>query len=155
VVARTVCYVPILAGPGVKKPYKKKVLINRPKQINAGTMTNQTTKNFIEVMSNFQWPDPKPVSYRLYYNQDGLPICYTMEDLPGKYIEVDREIFVTTPHNVKVIDGRLKFVQPKITVTKLEPNVATGTCCHVNDVTVVVDHDHPHTKWNTNSYETN
>jgi hypothetical protein len=147
--------VPIHVGPGEKRLYKKKVLNSKPKQISEGTMTNETTENFWKAWNEFKWPDPKPISYRLYYNQAGLPICYTMEDLPGKYIEVDREIFVTTPHNVKVIDGQLKFVQPKITVTKLEPNATTGTSCHVNDVTVVVDHAHPHTKWNKNSYETN
>jgi hypothetical protein len=78
-----------------------------------------------------------------------------MEDLPGKYVEVDREIFVTSPYNVRVVDGRVQIIAPKITVSKLQPNSSAGTPCHVDDVTVVVNADQPHTKWNMNFYETN
>lgn len=118
-------------------------------------MTNETTENFLKVMAEFEWPDPIVVTYRLYYNDDGSPKCYTMDDLPGKYVEVDREIFVTSPYNVKVVDGQVKIVPPNITVSKLQPNSITGTPCHVGDVTIVVDTNQHHTKWNMNFYETN
>lgn len=106
-------------------------------------------------MSTFEWPEAPAITYRLYYNDLGDPICYSMEQLPGKYIEVEREIFVTTPFNVKVVEGQLKILPPKVQVNKLVPSADTGTACHINNVCVIVDLDQPHTKWTKNTYETN
>ena len=112
-------------------------------------MTNQTTENFLQVMSTFDWPDPTPATYRLYYDDNGMPKCYSMEDLPGKYILVDKEIYVLARWNVQVVQGQLHIIQPAIQVKKLCPGVATGTPCHTLDVCVVVAPDQPHTIWNT------
>jgi hypothetical protein len=117
-------------------------------------MMNQTTENFWQAWSNFEWPEPKPITYRLYYNPDGSPCCYTMEDLPGNYIEVDRETYIGHFWNVRVVQEKLVFIQPSITVTKLQPDQEIGLTCHPQDVTVVVDHDRPHTKWNMTNNET-
>jgi hypothetical protein len=100
-------------------------------------------------MSTFAWPDPIPPTYRLYYNDNGMPKCYSMEDLPGKYILVDRETYVLTPWNVQVVEEQLHIIQPAVQVKKLRPGATTGTLCHTIDVCVVVDPDQPHTKWNT------
>lgn len=105
-------------------------------------------------MAEFKWPDPVPVSYRLYYNDDGTPKCYTMENLPGKYIEVDQETYVLAKWNVRVIDEKLHFIKPAVTTQKLQPTANTGTPCHTMDVCVVVDSDQPHTKWSTVINET-
>ena len=112
-------------------------------------MTNQTTENFLQVMSTFDWPDPTPATYRLYYDDNGMPKCYSMEDLPGKYILVDKEIYVLARWNVQVVQGQFHIIQPAIQVKKLCPGVATGTPCHTLDVCVVVAPDQPHTIWNT------
>jgi hypothetical protein len=112
-------------------------------------VTNQTTENFLQVMSTFAWPDPIPPTYRLYYNDNGTPKCYSMEDLPGKYILVDKEIYVLALWNVQVVEGQLHIIQPAVQVKKLRPGAATGTPCHTLDVCVVVDLDQPHTTWNT------
>jgi hypothetical protein len=112
-------------------------------------VTNQTTENFLQVMSTFVWPDPAPPTYRLYYNNNGMPECYTMEDLPGKYILVDRETYVLALWNVQVVEGRLHIIQPSVQVKKLCPGADTGTSCHAQDVCVVVSQDQPHTKWST------
>jgi hypothetical protein len=116
-------------------------------------VTNQTTENFLQVMSTFTWPDPIPVTYRLYYNDNGTPECYTMEDLPGKYILVDKETYVLAPWNVQVVEGQLHIIQPAVQVKKLCPGAVTGTPCHTLDVCVVVDLDQPHTTWNTTTNE--
>jgi len=117
-------------------------------------MTNETTENFLKVMSEFEWPDPVPVTYRLYYNEDGSPKCYTMELLPGKYVEVDRELYLTCPWNVRIVDEKLHIVPSAVTVKKLQPNSTNGLACHPQDICVVVASDQPHTKWKLISNET-
>ena len=118
-------------------------------------MSNDTTENFLQVMSTFEWPEPVAVSYRLYYNNNGTPKCYSMEDMPGKYIEVDRETYVSSPWNVQVVDDKLHFTKPAVIIQQLRPDITQGTPCHKLDVCVVVGTDQSHTKWNTVTNEIN
>lgn len=117
-------------------------------------MSNETTQNFMEVMHKFEWPDPEPITFRLYYDQQGMPICYTMEDLPGTYIEIDAETYARGHPNVRVVDQHIQVLQQSAVVSKLTP-ADQGTCCHPTDICIVVDQDQPHTKWNTKYYEQN
>jgi hypothetical protein len=116
-------------------------------------MTNETTENFWKVWSTFEWPVPVTPSYRLYYNNDGTPKCYSMEHLSDKYIEIDAETFAHRPWNVRVIDGKLVFVQPPVQVQKLHPSSSLGISCHPLDICVVVSDDQSHTKWNKQTNE--
>jgi hypothetical protein len=100
-------------------------------------------------------PASNPIVYRLYYNDDGAPIIYSMEALPGNYIEVDQSTYVLAPFNVKVIDGKLVYIKPVITVKKLQPTDLIGTACDPGDVCVIVDTDRLHTKWTTVNNELN
>ena len=93
-------------------------------------------------------PEPKPIFYRLYYNDNGAPIIYSMEDLPGNYIDVDQETYVLASFNVRVLDGKLTYIKPMIAVKKLQPDKVNGTACDPRDVCVVVNLDQPHAKWN-------
>lgn len=111
-------------------------------------MTNQTTENFLQAWSEFKWPDPVIPSYRLYYNDDGTPKCYSMEHLPDKYVEVDAETFALSPWNVRVIKNKITFVQPPVQVQKLQPNQSGGIRCHPHDVCIVVTDQQPHITWN-------
>lgn len=106
-----------------------------------GGMSNQeTTDNFWQVWNTFKWPDPKPVTYRCYYFDNGDVDFYTMEDLPGNHIEVKQSVYVRAPRPARVVDGRLEILQPKITVQKLSP-ANNGTRCHRQDVAVVEDNN--------------
>lgn len=116
-------------------------------------MLNETTENFLRVMAEFEWPEPRPISYRLYYNDDGSPKCYTMDNLPGKYIEVDRETYINHTWNVRVADGKLCIVPIKKTVNKLSPCLVDGVACHPSDICVVTNTNQAHTKWNMTAYE--
>ena len=118
-------------------------------------MSNETTENFLRVMAEFEWPEPRPISYRLYYNDDGSPQCYTMDDLPGKYIEVDRETYVNHTWNVRVEDEKLRIVPITKTVNKLRPSFKDGVACHPGDVCVVTNPNQHHIKWNMTTYEVN
>ena len=97
-------------------------------------------------------PEPPPVSYRLYYNAAGEPITYSMEHLPGTYIEVDADTFARTPSNVRVRDGRLVVL--KSIVRRLAPS-DTGIACHPDNVAIVVSETEPHQRWSMKTHEFN
>jgi hypothetical protein len=80
-------------------------------------------------------PESHPVFYRLYYNKQGQPQVYSMEDLPGDYIEIDSETYHRGPLNVRVINGKLIYLTLR-TSEKLVPG-DTGTPCHPADVCIV------------------
>ena len=97
-------------------------------------------------------PEPQPVSWRLYYNEAGEPTTYSMEHLPGTYIDVDAETHARASFNVRVQDGRLIELKPA--VTRLAPS-DTGTPCHPDNVAIVVSETEPHQRWSIKTYETN
>lgn len=112
------------------------------------TMTEQ---EFWQILHDV--PEPTPLFYRLYYQDDGTPVVYTMEDLPGKYIEVDQNTYALASYNVRVVDGKLIPVVPKTYIRKLVPG--SGTTCSRSDVSIVVNDDQLNTKWSIKQYETN
>lgn len=81
-------------------------------------------------------PEPLPVFYRLYYNDAGEPVCYSMEDQPGNYIDIDAETFGLAPVNVRVVNRMLKYITVR-TSQKIVPSTS-GTMCHPQSVAVVV-----------------
>lgn len=113
----------------------------------AGHVSQATTDNFLQVMQTFAWPEPEPVQYRLYHDDQGLPLFYTMETCPGTYINVDQTTYILGSYDVRVQDGKLILLQPKTQVSRLLPHVDSGTPCHSKDVCVIVATDQPHQKW--------
>jgi hypothetical protein len=95
-------------------------------------------------------PEPRPIFWHLYYNDAGEPITYSMEHLPGTYIEVDAETYARAPMNVRVRDGQL--IELKSAVRRLAPT-DTGTACHPNNVAIVVPLTEPHQPWSMKTYE--
>jgi hypothetical protein len=98
-------------------------------------------------------PAPNPVFWRLYYSDDGKPIQYTMEDLPGTYIDVDPVTYSRGNMNIRVINEQIVEVFFR-TTKKLVPG-NSGSPCHPNNVAVIVAEDQPHTKWKQKTYESN
>lgn len=96
-------------------------------------------------------PESKPLIYRLYHDSQGKLLFYSMEDLPGLYIDIDQETFARNASNVRVRDGKLQTITWQ-TTAKLLPG-STGTQCHVKDVAVVVTQNGQH--WNKKTYEQN
>ena len=95
-------------------------------------------------------PEPLPVFWRLYYDDQGRPITYSMEALPGNYIEIDADTYHRGPLNVRVVDRQLRYIQHTWS-QKLIP-ADTGTPCHPRDVTIVVAAE-PATYWSRKLYE--
>jgi F420-0:gamma-glutamyl ligase len=113
-----------------------------------------TEEEFLKFWTNYTWTDVEPVHYRLYYDDLGLPLFYSHDDLPGKYIDVTPEQFVLQERSVRVINNKL-VRQRTARMAKLVP-AESGTLCHTRDVTVVVT-DHPGQYWKKteNVVETN
>ena len=108
-------------------------------------MSNETTDNFWAAFA--ETPDIKPLKifYRLYYDDHGNPLFYSMEDLPGKYIEIDQATFSLSPTNIRIVDEKLTYLKTP-TALRLHPS-DKGTPCHIQNVSVVVDESQPHKKW--------
>ena len=104
-----------------------------------------TPDEFWSILHDVQ--DPQPIFYRLYHDDAGQPIVYSMEDLPGNYIEIDSATYNRSNYHVRVVDGKLIDVPRTASVIKLRPGASTGVCCHPWSVCVVVDQSHEHIKW--------
>ena len=96
--------------------------------------------------------EPAPIFYRLYYNEQGHPLFYSMEDKPGNYIDIDQETYSRSPRNIRVRNGKIVYITQSST-QKLIPNT-TGTACDPRDVCVIIDQE-PCTKWSLKTYEPN
>ena len=108
--------------------------------------TPMTEEEFWSVLRGM--PIPTPVFYRLYYNDDGTPIIYSMEELPGNYIEVDQQTYVLAAFNVKVINNKLVIIETA-DIAKLVPG-NNGTACHPQDVSIVINDITSCIKWQLN-----
>ena len=98
--------------------------------------------------------ETKPVFYRLYYDNDGFLICYSMEELPHNYIEIDVTTYNQRLSNVRVIDKKIVIINPVSYIKKLTPDTV-GTPRNPTDICIVVKETTPHTKWNIKTNETN
>ena len=110
-------------------------------------MKSETEENFWKAWAE-PIPEPAPIFFRLYYDEIGRPLSYSMEDLPGNYIDIDAETFALAPYNVRVVDGKLRYITVR-TSNKLVPS-PTGTQCHPQSVAVVVKQNGTH--WSKQTY---
>jgi hypothetical protein len=91
---------------------------------------------------------------RLYYGDQGEPLFYATEDLPGNYIDIDQETLARASSRVRVQNGQIVSTATYRVTRKLVPS-DTGTACDSRDVCVVVDQNFPHVKWTIKTYEQN
>jgi hypothetical protein len=95
-------------------------------------------------------PKPAPVFYRLYHDIDGRLMFYSMENLPGTWVDIDQELYMRSPHRVRVIAGQVHELEWRQSV-KLRPS-QIGTPCDAQDVTIV--HDYPDAqRWAVTAYD--
>ena len=101
---------------------------------------------FLEFWRNYQWPNPAEIFYRLYHDDHGNPLIYTMEDLPGNYIDVTAEQYTRSDYGVRVIDGRIQELARSARPQKIKPAVK-GTPCHPRDISIVVHEQSSNQPW--------
>jgi len=125
-----------------------------PYQKLAYIVSNKTTDNFWAVFNNLPPYEPPTIFRRLYHDAQGMPLFYSMEDLPGLYIDVDPIAYVTASMTVRVVAGQLVKININSQSKKLVP-ISPGTCCDPQDICVVVDAVQIHTQWSLKNYDTN
>jgi len=96
-------------------------------------------------------PEPGPVYYRLYHDESGIPLFYSMEDQSGTYIEISQEQYTQASSSVRVRDGQLVTVTWHV-AHKLTPS-ESGTLCHSQDVSIVTADQGQ--RWKKKTYESN
>jgi hypothetical protein len=115
-------------------------------------MSELTLDDFWSILHHV--PETKPIFFRLYYNNDGTPITYSMEELSHDYIEVEPEVFHQRNMNVQVVNNNLIFKPTTTVVNKLHP-ANSGIACDPRDVCVVVSTDQPNRLWKIIKHELN
>ena len=98
-------------------------------------MATDLDKFFAEVEELLE-PIKQPGKYRLYYDDNGQVLFYTMDSPPGNYIEVTKEVFAKSPSNVVVRNGELKYVRTGA-IYKYVPNLMGQFFTDIRDVTVI------------------
>ena len=100
---------------------------------------NETTENFWAAWALPQEP-PTPIIYRIYHDDHGNFLFYSMEDIPGNYIEIDHEAFSAGSPRVRVVDGQLRHIKTNVSA-KLVPS-SQGQACDPRDVAVINNDKH-------------
>jgi hypothetical protein len=108
-------------------------------------MSEMTPEEFWGILQNQQPAIHGSPEYRLYYNDEGFPLFYSTEALPGNYIVVDQDTYYHGPKHIRIVNG--KIVVYRTTFSKKLVPSTEGVVCAVNDVCVVVDVDQPHVAW--------
>jgi hypothetical protein len=99
---------------------------------------------FLDFWRTYQWPEPRPVLFRLYHDPQGRPIEYSQEDHDGFYIDITPEEFVRADFRVRVIDGKIVAQEPPPPPRLIKSQ--EGVRCHPYDVTVISQQD-PYQAW--------
>lgn len=102
--------------------------------------------SFWEAINAHNWTQPElKQEFRLYHDDEGNVTYYSMEDLPGTFIVIDRLTFDQQRFDIKIKDGKIvKLNHPAS--WKLSP-AEDGTACHPQDVSIVVGKDAEHKQY--------
>jgi len=96
----------------------------------------------------------KEIEFRLYYNDDGSIICYSCDQLEGKFIVIDSQTYAECRQNVMVVNEKIEEVKPSLSMQKLIESTQ-GTRCAIEDINIVVSSEYTGktVKWEMKKYE--
>ncbi len=101
---------------------------------------------FWQAANAHEWTQPEiRQEFRLYYDDAGNVLYYSMEDLPGTFLVIDRLTFDQQRFDIRVKDSKIvKLNHPAS--WKLAPS-ESGTACHPDDVSLVVSNTVQHKQY--------
>lgn len=91
--------------------------------------------------------------YRLYYNPNGSPRYYSMENLEGTFIYVDQQTFENCRYDIQVINGKIRSLSENI-VSKYRPALTeseTTIRTDSTDISIVVSQSDDFILWDYTS----
>lgn len=99
--------------------------------------TTTEQDELFKAIAEFVQPEPIPVHYYLYYNNEGDPLYFSCDELEGNKIEITKQQHEELRlSDVKIINGELKIRSLVPPLRKLVPS-DHGTTTHKNDITIV------------------
>jgi hypothetical protein len=76
--------------------------------------------------------------YRLYYNDDGIPLFYSMEELEGKFIFVELPVFESSRYDIKIVDGKIRSLNDTVSKYHLvSVKTKTTVMCDQDDISIL------------------
>lgn len=113
------------------------------------TSSDTTKPNWLLGLEMLQVPPPPVREFRLYHDEQGQPLFYSMEDLPGRYICIDAITFAEGRYDLRVVDGQIR--RPKrARSSKIKPSEDGVPCHHTN--AMIID-SRSHTFWKLQNHE--
>ena len=106
--------------------------------------------SFWQAAAEFTHTDTR-VEYRLYYDDQGIPLYYSCDDLPGNYIVVSADVYAQGRYDCRIVNGEIKYPSV-IKYAKLVP-ATKGTACYANDVSIISPTDTDAQYWKLKNYE--
>ena len=77
------------------------------------------------------------LEFRLYYNEEGVVICYTSEKLPGNYLIITPEQFAEARPDVKIVDGKIVQTNKQSHIFKYTKNELDGIATSKYDINIL------------------
>ncbi len=115
-------------------------------------MNSSETLDWSQLWSEIAQPNESKVIYRLYYDNTGSLLFYSMEDLPGNYIEITPQQFAKADSHVRVVNGQIVKIKRSLT-KKLVPSAdQDGVLCSPQSAAVIVKSS-PGIYWKIKNYE--
>ena len=112
----------------------------------------KTLQELIDAVQHVDSHEPAELIYRLYHDEFGNPLFYSMEHCPDiKYVDITPEQFAVSNSHVKVIDGQIverSFLKPKLT-----PDQSQGYLCHSNNVALIQPESEFGRRWSYTDYD--
>lgn len=113
------------------------------------TSSDTTKPNWLLALDMLGPAEPREIEFRLYYDDQGSPTVYSMEDLPGRYICVDAMTFAEGRYDLRIVDGQIHRAK-KMRPGKIKPG-KSGVSCHATNAMIIDPHSHIF--WELQNYE--
>ena len=105
--------------------------------------------NFFKALSNIKRTVATVQSYKLYYDKNtGKPLFYSMDEVDGDFMVVDKETYVEARYDV-YIENDILIKKVFKDISKLTQH-GSETTCHADDISIISDNG---TNWSLRTYD--